>query len=364
VASIAATFFTLRYEKCILLPKDETESVTLLLLSVVLIIVLGLITATVLWFLPDHFLASIGLSALGGWFLIAILAGMSIAIVATGTNWLNRQCAYVKMTKIRIMQTAVGAICGVTFGIYGVTEGLITAQIIALLAVAMMAIFGMPALGSYWKKEALLDVAVKHQAAPKYLLPAALFDVVTLQLPIFLIVAWFSTEDAGQFSMAWKIMTLPMALIGGAIGQVFLQRFSQVWPDAQTARKLLFQTWKVLALVGVLPNILVMIFGEQMFTWVLGNTWAEAGRMAAVLAPMLLAILVSSPTSGTFLVLGMQKHSLVFGIASLIYRPACLSVGMVTGDIFHGLLILVIVEIIQISIYQLMVLNKLREKII
>lgn len=363
VASIAATSSTLRYEKCILLPKEESESASLVLLSLALILAFGTVFGTVAWLLPGNFRTLIGVSSLEVWFPIAILSGMGMAIVAVGTSWLNRQCAYVKMTQIRVTQTAMGTIFSIILGVYGILQGLIIGQIVALLAAAIMAIASIPALSPYWKKSLLRNVAVKHNAAPKYLFPTALLDVITLHLPVFLIVAWFSTEKAGQFSMAWKIMALPIGLIGGAMGQVFLQRFSELWPDALSAQKLLFRTWKILALAGVLPSIVVMIFGEQLFIWVLGESWSEAGRMASVLAPMLLAILISSPTSGTFLVLGLQKYSLVFGIAVFLYRPACLSVGLVTGNIFYGLLAWVILEILQIFIYQVVVLKRLRVNI-
>ena len=359
VSSIVATAITLRYETAILLPKEESESVSLVLLSLALALLLGLVVGIIAWLLPEKIRVMLGVDALGDWLPIAVLAGVATAVLAIGTSWLNRQRAYIKMTQLRIIQSGVGAVCGITLGIYGYTTGLLTAQIGSLLVVTAVVMVSLRAMHAQWRKQAIRNVATKHSAVPKYLLPAALLDVVTLQLPVLLITAWFSSDEAGQFSMAWKILALPMALIGGAVGQVFLQRFSNVWPDAQSARRLLYGTWKVLALVGVLPTILVVVFGEQLFTWVLGNAWGGAGRMAAVIAPMLLAMLVSSPTSGTFLVLGMQKYSLRFGIASLIYRPACLSFGFISGNLLHGLLLFTFAEILQISTYQYLVLQKL-----
>lgn len=361
VSSIVATAITLRYETAILLPKEEGESVSLVLLSLALALALGLIVGITAWLLPEKIKAAIGVSALGGWLPIAVLAGVATAVVAIGTAWFNRHRAYIKMTQLRVTQSAVGAICGVALGIYGYTTGLLIAQIISLLIVAIVVMIGLRVMRIHWGQPSMHVAAKRHSAAPKYLLPTALLDVVTLQLPVLLITAWFSSEAAGQFSMAWKILALPMALMGGAVGQVFLQRFSQIWPDARSARWLLFRTWKILVLAGVLPTILVMVFGEQLFTWALGGAWSEAGGMAAVMAPMLLAILVSSPTSSTFLVLGMQKHSLFFGIAVLIYRPACLSIGLITGKLIHGILFFVIAEILQIFLYQYFVIKKLRE---
>lgn len=360
VSSIVATAITLRYETSILLPKEESESVSLVLLSLALALALGLIVGVTAWLLPEKIKAVIGVSALGGWLPIAVLAGVATAVVAIGAAWFNRQRAYIKMIQLRITQNGVGAICGIALGIYGHTTGLLVAQMISLLVVTAVVMVSLRAMRVQWSKPAMRNVAMKHSAAPKYLLPTALLDVVTLQLPVLLITAWFSNEAAGQFSMAWKILALPMALIGGAMGQVFLQRFSRVWPDLQSARRLLLRTWKVLALVGVLPTILVMIFGEQLFTWVLGNAWGGAGRMASVIAPMLLAILVSSPTSGIFLVLGLQKYSLFFGAAFIVYRSGCIYLGVVNNSVLYGLAAWVVCELVAISAYNLIALKRMR----
>ncbi len=360
VSSIVATAITLRYETSILLPKEENEAASLLLLSLALVASLGLIGGTVAWLLPEEIGAALGVPTLAGWLPAAVLAGMATAMVAIGTAWLNRQRAYLKMAQLRIAQSASAAIIGIGLGMYGYGAGLLAAQVISVSAVAVLVMAGLSAMRVHWSRQAICDVATLHIAAPKYLLPTALLDVVTMQLPVLLIIAWFSSEAAGQFSMAWKILALPMAFIGAAVGQVFLQRFSQVWPDAQAARRLLFGTWKTLALVGVLPTVLVMLFGGQFFTWVLGDAWSEAGRMAAVIAPMLLAMLVSSPTSGIFLVLGLQKYSLFFGIAFIVYRSGCIYFGVVNDSLLYGLAAWVACELVAILAYNLIALKRMR----
>lgn len=363
VSSIVATAVTLRYETAILLPKEESESFFLVLLSFALTVVLGLIFGTTAWLLPEKIKMMLGIFELGGWLLIAVLVGMATAVVAIGSAWLNRQRAYIKLANLRITQSGIGAIFGVGLGIYGQSSGLLMAQVVTLLVVALVVVVGLRPVSAHWNPHAprtIRDIAIKHDAVPKYLLPTALLDVVTMQLPVLLITAWFSSEAAGQFSMAWKILALPMALIGGAVGQVFLQRFSHVWPDAQAARRLLYGTWKVLALVGVLPTVLLMTFGEQIFTWILGDAWSEAGNIAVVIAPMLLAILISSPTSGIFQVLGLQKYSLFFGVAFIVYRSICIYWGVRNDSVLYGLAAWVVCELAAISAYNLIALKKMR----
>ena len=66
---------------------------------------------------------------------------------------------------------------------------------------------------------------------------------------------------------------------------------------------------------------------------------------------MILFMFISSPTSSTYLVLGKQKISVLFGIATFIYRPLAIYIGYLNHDLFTGLKILVILEILEVFIY-------------
>lgn len=360
VSGIMGTALTLRYETAMLLPKEEGESVAIVLLCVTLALVLGGLVSIAAWLSPEDFKAMIGIAELGVWLPVTAFAAIASAVVATGTMWLNRQRAYKKMAQIRITQSGVAILAAIVLGLTGLSTGLIVAQIIALLVVITVIIVYIMPLLKQWEPHALMLAARKHISAPKFLLPTALLDVLTMQLPVLLITAWYSTEAAGQFSMAWRILALPMTLIGSAIGQVFFQRFSQTWPDIPAARKLLFKTWMTLGLIGLLPTILLMAFGGPIFSLVFGDVWRESGAIASVIAPMLFAILVSSPTSSTFLVLGLQKYSLIFGVSFPFYRSACIYLGVSNGKLFIGLTAWVFCELIAISIYNLIVLKRMR----
>ena len=253
VSGIVATAITLRYETAILLPKKEDDAITVVILSLVVALVFGMVLSIITWVLPVNFKEILGISSLGNWLPVTIFAAIGGALIATTTGWLNRKGAYKKIAQLRISQTAAGVFISIILGLLGLSSGLIIAQLIGILVgLALITVQLMPLIKRI-NVNALIKTACQHQAAPKYLLPTALLDVGTMQLPIVLITAWFSTEAAGQFSMAWRLLALPTTLIGSAVGQVFFQRFTQAWPDIVEARKLLFKTWIGLSLTGFYP---------------------------------------------------------------------------------------------------------------
>lgn len=359
-SGIVGTVITLRFDAGILLPKDEHEAKTLVLLSGILALLFGIAIGFIIWLIPYSIKSKMGILVLNDWFLLATFCGITTALMSVGSTWYNRQQDYVKMTQLRVTQSTVCAVLGISLGLWGIHSGLMLAQIVAGFIMAVIVLTGFCSLQINWQNHNFWKIAKKHSTSPKYLLPTSLLDVFTLQIPIFLITAWFSNEAAGQFSMAWKILALPASLIGTAVGQVFLQRFSTTWPDVEQAKRLLFRTWKTLAAIGILPTIIVALFGDILFGWILGEAWQGAGSMATIIAPMLFAILISSPTSGIYLVLKLQKISLYFGISFLIYRAGCMYLGLIYNNLYIGLMAWVVCELAAILIYNLIALRRMR----
>jgi len=359
VSAVVATFVTLRYEVNILVSKTCSESKQLVLLSFALAVCLSLVVSVVAFVLPDVVRDSLGVGVLQTWFPWACLMGLTTAVSAIAFGWLNRSQLYKKIAKLRIAQSFFFVGTSILLGFWSFKDGLLVAQMGSMFLVMLLVARYLP-IESPINISTISSVAYKYRSTPMYTLPTALLDIITLQLPVILIGAWYGSSEAGQFSLAWRVLVMPASVVGVAIGQVFFQRFAAAWPDANTAWSLLVRTWKILALVGLLPLIALLLFGEKLFSVIFGSNWAQSGKMAVVLAPMLFASLLHSPTSTTSIVLGTQKHILLLAVIVLIYRPLSLYIGWVLGDIYVGLAIYSVLEIAQILVFQYWIYKKIK----
>lgn len=364
VTSISATFITLRYEVLILIPKSQNRAQALTLLSVGLSVTIATILMAILHFLPTSLINKLGISDLGAWYEVAFAASIGSACGTIITSWLNRNNQYSTMASMKMLQNGLGTFTAILLGFLGVTSGLLYAQIFSSLFLLTFAFYIISRDFDIKRVSRLVaPIAKKYKTAPTFLLPTALLDTVTLQLPVIFIAAFFTTEASGQFSMAWRLLALPIALVGAAIAQVFYQRFSQTWPDAAKARSLLFSTWKFLFISGLVPTLIIMLFGRQIFAVLLGNEWVEAGIIASILAPMLFASFIHSTTSIALIVIGKERLGLFFGLAVLIYRPLCLWIGSYYGNLKLGLVLFTIFEIVQMCVYQYIVSKGIQLKL-
>lgn len=362
ISTVAATLITMRYETAILAVRRNDEAIALVWLALLLASISVALLVGGSFFLPNGIVKLLDGKSTSSFFsLIFTVAGVT-AFISVMQNWLNRQKNYFNLARLRVFQS---------FGVVGIALllGLLTTDLSGLLwAQALAGIFTVffyfrcarPVLTPL-RPGRILRVARAQINAPKYLLPAAILDVVAMQMPVLLISIWFGEGHAGQFSMAWRMLMLPMSVVGTAIGQVFMQRLSLAHLGAMQARRLLVRTWMLLLALGAVPILMLFFFGQPVFTFFFGKAWSEAGLMAATLSPLALAMFLSSPTSGSFIVLGIQRYSLWFGVAAFIYRPLCIFLGFSYGDVLLGLMLWAICEVAQVAIYQLIAWKKMKQ---
>jgi lipopolysaccharide exporter len=177
----------------------------------------------------------------------------------------------------------------------------------------------------------------RYKDFPTISLPAALIDTISVNIPIFMIVALFDTTITGHYGFAYRLLNLPVVLIGMSVSQIFFQRFSELYHQGGNYQGFLVKTWGFLSLIGILPFTLLFFYGPELFTLFFGKKWLLAGEMSRIMSPMLFIIFISSPTSTVFVSLRKQNLLLLYSIISLIGRPLCIYYGYMENSIMLGL---------------------------
>jgi O-antigen/teichoic acid export membrane protein len=68
--------------------------------------------------------------------------------------------------------------------------------------------------------------------------------------------------------------------------------------------------------IGAPSTIILIAFGPDLFLFVLGPKWGEAGEIARILAPMLLLRLVCNPLATVFIFQNRQREDFSINVAS------------------------------------------------
>jgi O-antigen/teichoic acid export membrane protein len=154
----------------------------------------------------------------------------------------------------------------------------------------------------------------------------ALLNTVSVSLPVFLLVLFFSWSSVGLYSLGYQILTLPMSFIGVSIGQVFYQR-AAVAKHHGNLETLVEDILYILLIICIIPIIVILISGKTLFLVVFGAEWADAGFYAQILSIWIFMVFITSPISTLISVLNLQKFNLIMNIILFFTRIITLAIG-------------------------------------
>lgn len=159
------------------------------------------------------------------------------------------------------------------------------------------------------------------------------------QLPSLMLLYFFSETVVGYYSLSNRLILLPMTLIGSSLAQVFYQHTAELRSNPENLSKSVELVFRRLAAIGLFPALVLGIAGPQLFGFVFGANWVEAGRYAQILSPWMFILFISSPLSSLFATLERQELALIVNSIILGTRFAALVIGGLTRNIYLSLII-------------------------
>lgn len=151
---------------------------------------------------------------------------------------------------------------------------------------------------------------VRHRKFWRYALPSNLLNNTVGQLPLFLIGMRHGALAAGLFALTQRVLAAPISLLAASVLEVFKRQSVHEFQTLGNCKQSYRYTFKVLMLLGLAPSLVLLFFSPELFAWVFGPAWREAGQLAQILAPLYFLNFVASPLSYVFFVTGRQNVDL------------------------------------------------------
>jgi O-antigen/teichoic acid export membrane protein len=337
IASIASVLVTARYELAIMLPKSDRDAFHIVALSVGLsCLISGLLLLLVVVF-NSQITTLLGTPEISNWLYWGPVSTVLMGIYTSLNYWSNRKSNYRRLAISRVVQNASSSLPQLAAGFMksgplGLVGGQLAGQ---LLATSVMASLIYRDDKIYTKKihlNRLLVLAKKYMNYPKFMIAGQLMNTISGSLPLFLLSTLFSPAIAGFYSLSQRVLIAPSVLIGSAIGDVYLSDASRIYRVNGNCLLIYKKTFLRLCLVSVVFVLPVFLFGNEIFAYIFGENWREAGEIASILAIMVLFQTISSPLSQTVLFANLQKIDLIWQFLRLILAGCTL----LAGYYFYG----------------------------
>jgi len=342
ILNITVIFSTAKYELAILLPKSEREAVNLLGLSGLISLIVSFILFIAVLFFNDQICILLGSTEISRWLYFIPLSTLMVGWFTAFRNFSNRQKRYRLIAGANIGQSisnslsklglglviagAAGLICGVIFGqllgflVFFVVHWKINASKVSVIR---------------WTE--MKRLAKQYILFPRYNMWQGLINNLSGAFPVFILSAYFSTGIAGFYTFGYMILYRPVNLVANAFYQVMFQRFVEKKHDRRSLRPEVLFFLKRSILVLLLPFVISGIYFPEIFGFIFGDKWIEAGRYAQLLLPWIFMVSLVMPLSFIPDLYKKQRVAMMIDSVKLIVRLGSLIAGVILENVYIGL---------------------------
>ncbi len=338
IANILATLSTGRYESAIMLPANEAKAFSVMILSFVLVVFTAAFFFLLLLIFNRPLAAWLNLSD-HAWLLYYLPVSILIMGGYKSLNyWFNRKKSYKMLAGNRIAQTSATSSVNLLAGFFtrlgaaGLFAGHLTGQF--MQSFLLLRRLRRPENMTSWlpRKSKLKKLAREYRNFPIFSMPMGVLNALSADLLVYLLAMFYNSTLVGFYSNASKVVNYPLVLINSAFSSVFYQRMS----ESANRRRLFRYSYFINLVLAALLLAPIMIWGKEIFAFVLGSDWAMAGDVAAILAPWAVAGYAARNVSTVFSLTKRNQYILAWQVIYLIGAVTLVLI-LKSGNIFNML---------------------------
>jgi O-antigen/teichoic acid export membrane protein len=333
--SMVVVVASLRYEQAIPLPVSDEEAGALLVLSLSMVVAVSALSAIPLLSYRNEIAELCNTPELASHLYLVPLGALFAGAYNVLNSWAIRSKAFTPVAKTKVSQSvaAVGIQLGAaSLGPVALLVGQVVGHASGWISLSLRL------LRPQWKTLAgvrlsgIVLVARRYKSFPLFSASCAVFNTAGSQLPPVLFAMLFGSAAAGIYGLAYRVLSVPMQLLGQAIGNVFFSAAAEARRDGKL-KHLTVKIHRRLAHLGMPPLLVLLIAGPEVFLQAFGPEWKQAGIFAQWLAPWLYLVFITTPLSVVFEVLEKQGIATVFQVVMLVVRVVAITLGAWIGDV-------------------------------
>lgn len=335
ILGVLTPIAALTYPIAIVLPKSDADAKGIAKLSAAVALVIAAITAIVLLTAGDWIAQTLSLQAIAGFLLLIPIAMLFSAFQQILTQWLIRKKQFRITARVAVIQALVvnSSKAGVGW-FHPIGAALIIIAAFGQAFHAALLWSGIRSRTTARPNEdksagTIPELAKRHHDFPLYRAPQVALNGLSQSLPILMLASFFGPAAAGFYTLGKTVMGVPTTLIGRSVADVFYPKITEAAHAGENLFKLLLKATSVMAVVGIVPFGIVILFGPWLFSLVFGGEWITAGEYARWVSVWLYFGFLNRPSVAAIATLGLQGFFLGYEIISVCIRAVALYLGFI-----------------------------------
>jgi O-antigen/teichoic acid export membrane protein len=233
----------------------------------------------------------------------------------------------------------------ITFSLFAISLGLFSATSKSLI---FSSIFGYMAAYIYflklfphainWKQGKISTKRAKlawhSRDYPIFNGSTSILNGIMTYLPVFYLSKYFNQEIVGFYTILMRVGVAPLSLISDAISKVNHKKISELIYNKKNLLKYFYKISFYLLLIVLLPCIVIIIFGANLFSIIFGPAWSQAGELLSILMPAIGVQFVVSTLSLSLTSAGHLRLLAYWQIFSFVISVIAFTYAAMGSDIY------------------------------
>lgn len=276
---------------------------------------------------------------------------LPIILFAYGINqsivgWLNTEKLNNIITQYRILIVITNFIVAVACMYFyklhiGLIIGFVTSQWVALF---FLMVRTQNLLNNFISIEESKILFRDFFQFPKHGVLSSLINSISKNSIIPILVHFFGTTLGGLYTMSSRILAVPSGLYQTAMSQVFLQQVPNI--NKEKTKQLSIQILSFGFLIGILPSLLILFYGENIFTYFFGNEWTSSGKIASYIVLWFFINAIINPINLLLDIYRKLNVELIWNIILFFIRLLCLAIGYIFDSFWLAITLVSLVSIL------------------
>lgn len=163
-----------------------------------------------------------------------------------------------------------------------------------------------------------------HYRLAVWSMPATLINSSSEFLPDLLINRFFGPAQLGQYSLAMRMLNLPLSFLSRSIQDFFHQQVTDEFAVSGNCQKTFWRFFALTSIGAIILVIPLIIFIPIVFPIIFGSQWDQAGTLIQALTFLIIVRFISSPLSYIWIVCNQQRLNFIWQIGLLIATASAL----------------------------------------
>ncbi|HMV14273.1 MAG TPA: oligosaccharide flippase family protein [Chitinophagales bacterium] len=253
----------------------------------------------------------------------------------------NKKETYSHINTFRILQVLSTSISTILLAMNTISHALIIGFCIGIIVATSYCIyFYFPKIQWATTK----NIWKKFDQFPKYGTWSALCNNFSRNSVPILLSAFFPANWVGFYAYATRLLNAPSGMYTSALGQLYFKKASEL--TLIELKKLTQKISYISIFVSIVPTLIILFFGKEIFHFLFGNEWTEAGRVAQCLILWYFVGMIITPISTILDIKNKLNEEFKYNFSLLIVRIMSILIGGIFGNFYFTIILFSCVSIL------------------